>query len=108
VVTVAEPLNKTLSAALLGIGDLATRAQAEMEKDLQIHLHECVDKLTPKFGAGNVSSELIKGHPKVELLQAAKNWNSDLIVIGSHGNDPDENWFSSVTRTLVSSAPCSV
>jgi nucleotide-binding universal stress UspA family protein len=108
VVSIAEPLHKTLNAALFGIGDLAKRAQAEMEKDLQSHLQECVEKLSGKFGKDNVTSELIKGSPKVELVQMAKTNKSDLIIVGSHGNDPDDNWFSSVTRALVSSAPCNV
>ncbi len=108
VVTVAVPLHKHLNAALFGIGDLAQRAQADLEVDLKALLEECLAKLEPKFGKGNVSTEFLQGDPKVEINAAASKWGADMIAMGSHSNDLEDSWAGSVTRAVVLSAPCTV
>jgi nucleotide-binding universal stress UspA family protein len=49
------------------------------------------------------------GMPEQILLETAKEWNADLIVVGSHGRG---FWgrmlLGSVTDALVHHAPCSV
>lgn len=108
VVTVSEPLHQRLNAAMFGIGDLARKAQADLEADLRELLAECLVKLEAKFGKGNVTTELLEGDAKVEVNRVAQAWGSDLIVIGAHGSDVDDSWTGSVTRAVLLSAPCSV
>ncbi|HEY9772854.1 MAG TPA: universal stress protein [Planktothrix sp.] len=108
VVTCAEQLKKRLNAVFLGIGDLAARAQTDLEKDLHDLLIESEGKLQTKFGKENVSSEFLSGNPKVEVVEAALKYGADLIIIGAHGSNVDETWSGSVTRSVVINAPCSV
>ncbi len=56
-----------------------------------------------------VTVQVSLGAPEQIVLEAAKNWNADLIVVGSHGRG---FWgrmlLGSVTDALVHHAPCSV
>jgi len=49
------------------------------------------------------------GDPRTVILDEAKEWAADLIVLGSHGHSRLERWvLGSVTRSIVDHAPCSV
>lgn len=56
-----------------------------------------------------VSSEAITGHAEDKIIEAAKNWEADLIVVGSHGRSGWKRFLlGSVSYAVVSHAPCSV
>jgi nucleotide-binding universal stress UspA family protein len=49
------------------------------------------------------------GDPRTVILDEAKDWGADLIVLGSHGHSGLERWLlGSVARSIVDHAPCSV
>jgi nucleotide-binding universal stress UspA family protein len=49
------------------------------------------------------------GDPRTVILDEAKDWGADLIVLGSHGHSRLERWLlGSVARSIVDHAPCSV
>jgi nucleotide-binding universal stress UspA family protein len=49
------------------------------------------------------------GDPRAVILDEAKEWDADLIVLGSHGHSRLERWLlGSVARSIVDHAPCSV
>jgi nucleotide-binding universal stress UspA family protein len=50
-----------------------------------------------------------RGDPRSEILDEAKEWPADLIVVGSHGHTGFKRWLlGSVAQAVVSHAPCSV
>lgn len=57
-----------------------------------------------------VTTELIEGNPKTELLRAAEEWNADCIFVGSSGssNVTDRFILGSVSAAVASRAHCSV
>jgi nucleotide-binding universal stress UspA family protein len=61
-------------------------------------------------GAGFiVSTELVEGDPKSRILDIAKEWSADLIVLGSHGRKGLSRFLiGSVSQDVVRHAHCSV
>jgi len=57
----------------------------------------------------NVSTELVEGDPKSQIIDAARNWHADLIVLGSHGRTGLSRFLiGSVSQDVVRHAHCSV
>lgn len=57
----------------------------------------------------NVSAVIKQGVPKVVILDMAKEWSPDLIVVGSHGRKGLDRFFlGSVSEAITRHAPCSV
>lgn len=49
------------------------------------------------------------GDPRSGIVDEAKEWRADLIVVGSHGHTGITRWLlGSVAQSVVSHAPCSV
>lgn len=67
---------------------------------------------TLKAGIGpgvEIQSKAVLGSPKRVILDEAKNWQADLIVVGSHGYPTWERLLlGSVSQAVVSHAKCSV
>ncbi len=56
-----------------------------------------------------VETATLVGNPKEEIVEEAKKWKADLIVIGSHGYGFWERMLlGSVSNAVVHHAPCSV
>jgi nucleotide-binding universal stress UspA family protein len=56
-----------------------------------------------------VSGEFITGSPRSVIVDEAKSWNADLIVVGSHGYGAWGRFLlGSVSQSVVSHAKCSV
>jgi nucleotide-binding universal stress UspA family protein len=108
-VSVAEPVNKHLDLVALGIGKMAESAQKSLEADLQELLNETTAKLKEKFGEGKATSSLLQGNPVEQILKTAKDKDSTLIIVGSHGTGAAAGAdFGKVALALASKAPCSV
>jgi nucleotide-binding universal stress UspA family protein len=49
------------------------------------------------------------GDPRSVIVDEAKEWSADLIVVGSHGRTGIKRWLlGSVAQSVVSHAPCSI
>jgi len=56
-----------------------------------------------------VVSEIQAGVPKKAIVEYSKNWSADLIMVGSHRSNAVARFLlGSVSRAVLSSAPCSV
>ena len=82
----------------------ATRGRATTE------VREAAETLREAFGDRvAVVSEVIDGYPKQIILDEAKDWGADLVVVGSHGYGGFARLFlGSVSNAVALHAPCSV
>jgi nucleotide-binding universal stress UspA family protein len=54
-------------------------------------------------------SEMPEASPKVAISDYAKQWNADLIMVGSHGHDAATRFLlGSVAQAVLRAAPCAV
>ena len=51
---------------------------------------------------------LREGDPSQAIVECAKEWHADLIVLGSHGKRGIERMLGSVSDSVARRAPCSV
>jgi len=56
----------------------------------------------------DVSSEILRGSPEQQIVDEAKKWNADMIVVGCHGRGFWGRMLGSVSDAVVHHAPCSV
>jgi len=72
-------------------------------------LAESVAQLTPGTAPDRVVAEVRSGPVVDTILVAARDWQADLIVVGSHGRHrPFEWWTGSTAEQIVARAPTSV
>lgn len=66
-------------------------------------------KLRDHYHLPNVEEEILQGDPKKTIVEAAKQWGADLIVVGCHVREPLEKLVvGSVSLAVLCTAPCSV
>jgi len=56
----------------------------------------------------DLTAQVIRGFPDQVIVQEAKHWDADLIVVGSHGRGFWGRMLGSVSSGVVHHAPCSV
>ncbi len=113
-VTVIEPLAVGYSG--LGpwessqhVSDLSERVrQAQRDEAVQM-VEAMAEKLTASLPDAEVNGQVLEGDPRTQILEAARSWPCDLIIMGSHGHRgvPD-SLLGSVSRAVAGLAPCSV
>ncbi len=72
---------------------------------------DIVSKAAEKLRAANfnVSTEMVEGDPKSEIVDEAKKWQADMIVLGSHGWSGLKRFLmGSVSEGVARHAHCSV
>lgn len=111
VLSVVEPLPAVLGAAfnLYGFGNTAMQAHKSLQSQMS-GLQEIYRKrLDAKFGADKVSTKVLEGRDKVKIIEEAKSWGANLIIIGAHGQNESSEFLSgSVPDYVLHNAPCSV
>jgi nucleotide-binding universal stress UspA family protein len=84
---------------------------SELERRGQAQAETAINQAASwlKETALTVTSEAILGHAEEKILEAARVWEADLIVMGSHGRSGWKRFLlGSVSQAVVSHAPCSV
>lgn len=72
---------------------------------------EFVDRMAVKLEILGLPIETCvrDGDPRTEIVEEAKGWGADLVVVGSHGRTGIARWLlGSVAAHIVRHAPCSV
>ena len=88
-------------------GGQLERAQQEMQKQAA----QLTAGVSEKLRASGLTAEsaVRDGDPRAVIVDEAREWGADLIVVGSHGHTGLKGWLlGSVAQSVVSHAPCSV
>jgi nucleotide-binding universal stress UspA family protein len=85
----------------------------EIVEELKRNAEQIADNANKGIGLGfphaKVSSKVVMDEPGAAIVSAAKEWNADLIVVGSHGHGfLGRMVLGSVSDYVVHNAPCSV
>lgn len=56
----------------------------------------------------DVSSDILRGSPEQQIVDEAKRWRADMIIVGCHGRGFWGRMLGSVSDAVVHHAPCSV
>ena len=107
VLYVLEPPS-LLVAREMGSYKSALDAAWEAErKEAQVLVQRIAELLRSKGLKATAAVE--EGDPKSKIVDSAKEWRADLVVLGSHGRKGLERFLmGSVSEAVVHHAPCSV
>ena len=84
----------------------AKRNVIKVAKDANEYAANILRKKNPAL---TITTVVIEGSPKIEILQEAEKYGADLIVVGSHGAGAVERFLlGSVSHALALHAKCSV
>jgi nucleotide-binding universal stress UspA family protein len=98
--TIPDPTLTGIAMHWTAIEDARRRAPILIE-DAQSQLRGRTDV--------EVTSMILEGHPADVIIEEARRWNADLIVVGSHGYGPVKRLaLGSVSGRIATHAPCSV
>jgi len=92
----------------LGYGGVNISA---IEKELSDRARGELDRLAGTYAGTklNISTTVHTGRPYVEILRAAREYGTDMIVIATHGHTGVEHiLFGSTAEKVVRKAPCPV
>ena len=105
--TVFEPFTYSQGSELFESQYDMASAAMEIEAAFKKQLNERVGSLESK--GKDVSGHFAVGLPFLEIIQAAKKENADLIIMGTHGRTGLEHvLMGSVAEKVVRRAPCPV
>lgn len=82
----------------------------ELREMAEANIADAEKRLRKIFAGQNVelSSEVLNGPPDREIIEEARKWNADVIVVGSHGRGFWGRLLGSVSNGVVHHAPCAV
>lgn len=72
------------------------------------YVDEVKKTVSERFPNAKLTTEILHGAPDQQIIERAKEWNADLIVVGSHGRGFWGRLLGSVSDGVVHHAPCSV
>jgi len=82
--------------------------EAERKRMREV-VNKSAEMLRLRNTALEIEAEVLDGSPKEVILDVAKEWGANLIVVGSHGYGPVKKFLlGSVSQAVASHANCSV
>ncbi|HYL09557.1 MAG TPA: universal stress protein [Candidatus Acidoferrales bacterium] len=107
VLTVVEPMPVPADGQVWGFALDMNAIQEEQKKAAQELVAGAADTL--RRAGWKVSTAVETGDPKSSILDQAKEWKADLIVVGSHGRRGlDRFLLGSVSEAVARHARCSI
>ncbi|MBK9143441.1 MAG: universal stress protein [Candidatus Melainabacteria bacterium] len=108
-IAVEPPVSKGLvDLKLAGKLDGSRTTQLKVE-DIAHRLKEESNKLKDRLHAAVTDTKVLKGDPAEKILEYARSWQADLIVVGAHGvTSSYELMMGSTTRSVIDGSDCSV
>jgi nucleotide-binding universal stress UspA family protein len=91
--------------------DLASANYEELRQSITQEAQTLVDRMLAAVRQAGFTVDAVvrQGDPRREIVEEAKAWKPDLIVVGSHGRTGISRWLlGSVAEYVVRHAPCSV
>ena len=83
--------------------------QAEADGESRTSLERASQRIGAHFPEWKMETLSLKGSPAREIIHSAKEWNADLIVVGSHGCTESKRFMlGSVSHKIANEAACSV
>lgn len=109
VISVVEPFHPEYAGWHTSYVPLAIEAQKELVAATERLVEDSTKKIEERFGAGKVTGEVVEGYIKDKIIEQARSWPADIIVMGSHGRRGFTRFLlGSVSEAVVSHAPCNV
>lgn len=111
VLHVVEPLRLAPASTGFGVGpsvpaDFAGTIEEWLDR-AEVLVSEAAKTL--ESAGFRVSTSVLEGHAKSEILKYAEEWRPDIIVVGSHGRRGAERFLlGSVSEAVARHAACSV
>ena len=107
VITVVEPVPPPAAELWYDASGSLGQVQKEMTKRATDLTHKTSESLKRK--GLKIESAVREGDARSEIVDEARKWSADLIVLGSHGYTGVKRLLlGSVASSVVSHAPCSV
>lgn len=108
VITVVEPIHYEFGApgAYMASVTSAEEKMIEMSQDL---VDSKVSQLRKFLPGSAVEGRVIGGPIANSIIDEAKDWQADMVVVGWHGRRGLEKWIlGSVAERVAAGAPCSI
>lgn len=110
VITCVEPIDPPAIDPLYGGSGYYS---PELQRAKRLHAEASIERAAKTLAAGagdlTITTAVLEGVPKHEIIEEALRFGADLIVVGSRGRGAIERFFlGSVSLALATSAPCSV
>jgi len=110
IISAAEPIIVPVEPFAVSAGYLADAQKAAVEgAEGSVSMAEEKIRTALPDLADRLSTKVVKDKPVPAILDEAKEWEADLIIMGSHGYGFWQRTFlGSVSNSVVHHAPCSV
>ena len=104
VLYVVEPMPLYVDGGSPNLSDVILKAERE-------HAEAITEKVVERLRAARVkaTSAIETGNPKSMIVDVARDWGADLVIVGSRGRTGlDRFLMGSVSEAVARHAPCSV
>ena len=88
--------------------DLVLPQELEFDQELMKQSKQRLEELAVRLGVDKSECFVSQGSTRREILRLAKELNTDLIVIGSHGREGIQRLLGSTANAVLHGAPCDV
>lgn len=109
ILTVVHPALPLLPDPAFVLAAIHVDAAQELREHARILLDKARERIERGAANKTVATKILEGNPKDVIVEEARQWGADLIVLGSHGHSRVRRMLlGSVASAVLANAPCSV